>query len=75
MSILHVLNNPFHGPPKKPLIFSCNLTPRPSCIEMRDWWHEDQGLHSLKTNQKSVAFWSFAQYSENNCKQRQTGAS
>ena len=23
----------------------CNPTPRPSCIEMRDWWHEDRGMH------------------------------
>ncbi|KAF5933864.1 hypothetical protein HYC85_030035 [Camellia sinensis] len=27
---------------------SCNPNPRPSCIEMRDWWHEDRGLHSLE---------------------------
>ena len=31
-------------------IESCNSTPRPSCIDMRDWWHEDRGLHSLKSS-------------------------
>ena len=35
-------------------IKSCKLTPRPSCIEMRDWWHEDRRLHSLKSSQAYI---------------------
>lgn len=23
----------------------CNSAPRPSCIDVRDWWHEDRGMH------------------------------
>ena len=69
-------------------IESCNSTPRPSCIEMRGWWHEDRGMHtcvkilchapfllSVATNQESTAFQSFAQYSGLNCKQRLIRAS
>ncbi|KAF5932500.1 hypothetical protein HYC85_028671 [Camellia sinensis] len=37
------------------LFESCNSTPRPSCIDMRDWWHEDRGLHSLKSSGDSVS--------------------
>ncbi|GMQ01516.1 hypothetical protein CsSME_00048126 [Camellia sinensis var. sinensis] len=49
---MHVLNYPLYAFPKKPLIFalSCNSTPRPSCIKMRDWWHED------RANQKPAIF-------------------
>ncbi|GMP49283.1 hypothetical protein CsSME_00016320 [Camellia sinensis var. sinensis] len=67
---MHVLNYPLYALPKKPLIFahSCNSTPRPSCIEMYDWWHED------RANQKPAVFWSFVQYSGLNCKQRLIGA-
>ncbi|GMQ06760.1 hypothetical protein CsSME_00051214 [Camellia sinensis var. sinensis] len=79
---MHVLNYPLYALPKELLIFTyigcismCNSTPRPSCIEIRDWWHEDRGLHSLKANQKSAIFWSFVQYSGLNCKQRLIGAS
>ena len=66
----------------------CNLTPRPSCIEMRDWWHEDRGVHtyvkilchapfllSVAANQKPAVFWSYVQNSGLNCKQRLIGAS
>ena len=46
-----------------------NSTPRPSCLEMRDWGHEDRGMHtfvkihchalfllSVVADQESVAF-------------------
>ncbi|GMP42081.1 hypothetical protein CsSME_00011943 [Camellia sinensis var. sinensis] len=69
---MHVLNYPLYALPKKPLIFahSCNSTPRPSCIEIRDWRHEDRGMHTYKP----AVFWSFVQYFGLNCKQRLIGA-
>ena len=51
----------------------CNSVPRPSCIGMRDWWHEDRGMHIfvkyiamplscslLQQNRESATFQSLA---------------
>ena len=66
----------------------CKSAPRPSCIDMRDWWHEDRGMHIfvkyiamplscslLQQNRESATFRSLARISRNIAKQRLIGAS
>ena len=66
----------------------CNPTPRPSCIDMRDWWHEDRGMHIfvkyiampfccslLQQNQESAVFRGLARFPRTIAKQRLIGAS
>ena len=50
VQVLRTVKNGVSTPVHSFHIVSCNLTPRPSCIEMRDWWHEDRGLYSLKSS-------------------------
>ncbi|KAF5938359.1 hypothetical protein HYC85_022618 [Camellia sinensis] len=74
-------SHPFH-------IELCNSTPRPSCIDMRDWWHEDRGMHtsvkihcyapfllSVAANKKLATFQSLARFPRIIKKQRLIGAS
>ncbi|KAF5946311.1 hypothetical protein HYC85_016539 [Camellia sinensis] len=65
-----------------------NSTPRPSCIEKRDGWHEDRGMHtfvkihchalfllSVAANQESTVFRDLACFPRNHRKKRLIGAS